>query len=128
MTDPISDMLTRIRNGIMARHSEVVIPFSKIKWELANILWREGYLESVEEVTTTWRNILVKLKYDSQEPVIRHIKRISKPGNRYYVGKDKLPRVLQGMGLAIISTSHGLMTNKEARRSNLGGEVICEIY
>ncbi|MFA4937393.1 MAG: 30S ribosomal protein S8 [Patescibacteria group bacterium] len=129
MTDPISDMLTRIRNGLAAGKSEVVIPFSTIKHRLVEILIKEKYLTSVEEVTTPWRSLMVRLKYEADDkPAIRHIKRISTPGNRFYVSKDKLPQVLSGLGIALISTSQGLMTNKEAHRKNIGGEVICEVY
>ncbi len=129
MTDPISDMLTRIRNGLAAGKSEVVIPFSTIKERLIKILIREGYLTGVEEIDLPWRSLVVRLKYETDgKPAIRHIQRVSTPGNRAYVSKDKLPQVLSGLGIALISTSQGLMTNKEARRRNLGGEVICELY
>ncbi|MFH1111550.1 MAG: 30S ribosomal protein S8 [Patescibacteria group bacterium] len=129
MTDPISDMLTRIRNGLAAGKSEVVVPFSTIKERLAKILVKEGYLAGVEEINTPFRNLVVQLKYEAMgKPAIQYIQRVSTPGNRQYVSKDKLPQVLSGLGIALVSTSQGLMTNKEARRKNIGGEVICEIY
>lgn len=128
MTDPISDMLTRIRNALLARQSETLVPYSTIKAGLANILQREGYLAAVEEVHNPYRSLLLKLKYQSGQPAIRNLKRISKPGNRRYVKSIELPRVLSGLGTAVISTSQGLMTVKEAKQRKLGGEVICEIY
>ena len=128
MTDPISDMLTRIRNGLAVGKTEVMVPYSNLKERLAKILVHEGYLEAVEEVTSPLRSLMVRLKYQAGAPAIRHVARVSKPGNRLYVSKEKLPRVLSGMGIAIISTSQGVMTNKEARQKKLGGEVICELY
>lgn len=123
--DPIADMLTRIRNAALTRKPEVLIPFSKIKFALAKILEKEKYLDSVE---MSDKDILIKLKYQNKKSTISSIKRISKTSNRVYVKKEELPRVLNGFGLAIISTSKGLITNKEARRLGLGGEVVCEIY
>ncbi|MBI5733848.1 MAG: 30S ribosomal protein S8 [Candidatus Kerfeldbacteria bacterium] len=128
MTDPISDMLTRIRNALLARQTETLVPYSKVKAGLANILQREGYLAGVEEINNPYRSLLLKLKYQSGQPAIRNLKRISKPGNRRYVKSIELPRVLSGLGTAIISTSQGLLTVKEAKQRKLGGEVICEIY
>lgn len=130
MSDPIADMLTRIRNASAVKKPEVKIPFSKVKFKIAEILQREGYIGnlSTEEVRKGINQLVVKLKYNNKKPVITNIKRISKPGQRIYAGKDELPRVLNNLGLAVISTSKGLMTNKEARRQGLGGEVICEIY
>lgn len=131
-TDPIADMLTRIRNGLMAHRPDVIIPRSKLKVEIARILKQEGYIEDYavgEEFPPT---ITVKLKYFGprrhSRPVITTIKRISKPGRRIYVGKDRLPRVLSGMGIAILTTSQGVMTDREARRKQIGGEVICYVY
>lgn len=129
MTDPISDMLTRIRNAQAVKKSEVVLALSKIKFNIAKILEKEGWVGEVKKQKINYGQIKVGLKYDKEgQPVIRSLKRISKPGLRVYVSKDKLPRVLNGMGIAIISTSHGLMTNKEARKKGMGGEILCEVY
>jgi small subunit ribosomal protein S8 len=129
MTDPIADMLTRIRNAQAVKKPEVVLPFSKIKFNIAKILEKEGYLGEVKKEKANYGQIRIALKYDEEgQPVIRSLKRISKPGRRIYATKDKLPRVLSGMGIAIISTSQGLMTDKEARKRKVGGEVICEVY
>lgn len=128
MTDPISDMLARIRNATLARKTEVMVPYSGIKAKLAEILVREGYLSAVEEVTAPHRSLKVQLAYRGGQPAIRNLKRISTPGRRTYVKHVELPRVLSGLGLAIVSTSHGLMTNREAKEKRVGGEVICEIY
>ena len=129
MTDPISDMLTRIRNAQRANLSEVSIPMSKEKKSLAKILEEEGYIKSIREKNKFPKEIILGLKYDSKNnAIIQKIKKISKPGQRIYVGKDKLPKVLNGLGIAVISTSKGLMTNREAWKNNLGGEVVCHIY
>lgn len=137
MTDPIADMLTRIRNASAVKKYEVVLPMSKIKFEIAQILKRENWVNDVAVVNVSsgknkaakFSQIKIVLKYKkSGRPAISNIKRISKPGLRIYVGKNELPRVLNNLGMAIISTSKGLMTNKEAKQSSLGGEVICEIY
>lgn len=128
MTDPISDMLARIHNAVMVHKSEVLVPYSRMKAAVADILVREGYLDGCEETASPWRSLKLKLKYDSGQPAIRNLKRISKPGRRQYVKIGELPHVLSDMGIAIISTSQGLMTNREARVKRLGGEVICEIY
>lgn len=130
LTDPIADMLTRIRNAQMARKEWVEIPLSKFKYQLAKILEKEGYVTSVrKEKKGQFEKIKIKLKYlENKEPAIRAINRISKPGRRVYVKKEKIPKVLGGLGLAVISTSQGLMTDKEARKRRLGGEVICEVY
>lgn len=140
MTDPIADMLTRIRNSLSVNKYEVVLPMSKIKLEIAKILEREGWVRSVEVIkgendkakkskTTVFDSIKIVLKYKkSGKPAISLIKRISKPGLRIYVNKEELPVVLNNLGVAIISTSKGLMTSKEARKNGLGGEVICELY
>jgi small subunit ribosomal protein S8 len=127
-TDPISDFLTRIRNAQSAGHLTVSAPGSRIKRAIADILKREGYVENVEEQTDGPRKTLVlTLKYQGKAPYIRSLTRVSTPGRRVYRGAKELPRVLSDQGLAIISTSTGLMTNKEARRRKLGGEIICEI-
>ena len=134
MTDPIADMLTRIRNAQTVSKTEVVVPFSKMKLEIATILKQEGFIKSVATREAgsdgnRFDEIVIGLKYaSSKEPAITSLKRISKPGERVYATKEQLPRVLNNLGIAIISTSHGLMTNKQARKSGLGGEIICEIY
>jgi len=129
MTDPIADMLTRIRNAQLAKKAEVILPSSKIKLQIAQILKKEGYISEVESVGKQFPELKLTLKYDKQKmPVIRDIKRISTGGQRIYVGKDQLPIVLNGLGVAVLSTSKGLLTNKEAQKQGIGGEVICEIY
>lgn len=130
-TDPISDMLTRIRNASAVRKAEVVIPFSKIKLAIAKILEQEGFVEKIEneeESVTTRKDIRIHLKYSGRTPVINGLDRVSKPGRRLYVNQNNLPKVRNGMGFAIVSTSQGLVTEKEARKRKLGGEVICEVY
>lgn len=131
--DPIADMLTRIRNAIMVGHSSVAIPHSKIKWSIAEILKDEGYVEDVSvEEGYPFPTIHVQLKYWGQRrqrrPVITGLKRISKPGRRVYVGKDEIPWVLSGMGIAILTTPQGLMTGQKARRLGMGGEVLCYVW
>lgn len=128
ITDPISDMLTRLRNASAVGKPEVALPYSKIKHALAAILEKEGYVEKVERIDAGATGLKVVLKYLGGEGVVRNLKRISKPGCRIYVDKDNLPKVQNNLGIAIISTSQGLMTNKEARQKGLGGEVICEVY
>lgn len=128
LTDPISDMLTRLRNAQAVRKSELTLPFSKIKFEIAKILEAEQFIQKAEKVMEgKFPTIRIELKYEQKEPVMRTIKRVSKPGLRVYVKSTELPRVLSDMGIAIISTPNGLMTNKQARVRHLGGEVICEI-
>lgn len=127
-TDPISDFLTRIRNAHLVRHDVVRVPGSRIKRTIADILQREGYVEAVEEqVEGAKRTIIVRLKYVGKMPAIHELTRISKPGRRVYRKADELRRVLSGQGMAIISTSVGLMTDREARARKLGGEILCEI-
>lgn len=129
MTDPIADMLTRIRNASAVRKKEVVLPFSKIKYEVAKILKENGWIKETEKIKGKFSQLKIAIKYDKEnQPVIGSIKRISKPGRRVYVGKDSLPVVLNNLGIAIISTSRGLMTNRDAKKKGLGGEIICEIY
>ncbi|GAF93953.1 unnamed protein product [marine sediment metagenome] len=134
MTDPIADMLTRIRNALAVKKPEVVLPFSEIKMSIAKILQENGYIKEVTKVDSgsngnKFDEIKIVLKYlGGKEPAISSLKRISKPGRRLYISKDKLPVVLNNLGIAIISTSQGVMTNKDAKKKNLGGEVICEIY
>ena len=129
-TDPIADMLTRIRNANTAKHQSVDIPSSNMKKAIAEILVREGYIKSVEQIDDNKQGILrITLKYDENgNRVISGLKRISKPGLRIYASKEELPEVLNGLGIAIISTSKGLMTDKEARANNLGGEVLAYIW
>ena len=129
-TDPIADMLTRIRNGLTAKHSEVSVPASKEKLAIANILVKEGYIASCDEVEENGhKNLNITLKYDENgDSVIQGIKRISKPGLRVYAQKDKLPKVISGLGIAIISTNKGIMTDKEARSQNVGGEVLAFVW
>ncbi len=130
VTDPIADMLTRIRNAISAKHENVSIPASNEKRAIAKILLNEGYIVSYEEVEEAGhKNIVVVLKYDEEgESVIQGLKRISKPGLRIYAQKDKLPRVISGLGIAIISTNKGIVTDKEARKLGVGGEVLAYVW
>ena len=128
ITDPISDMLTRIRNASMVRKTEVRLPYSNMKYAIAKILAQEGYVGSVEKVDAGHGELRIELRYDGKEPVIRNVTRISKPGRRMYSGAATLPRVLSDHGIAIVSTSQGVMTNKEARKRKLGGEVLCEVF
>ena len=128
MTDPISDMLTRIRNGASALRPVVQIPHSKMKENIAHILKREGYVAEVNVDTKGFKTINLRLKYEGKKNVIEGLRRISKPGLRHYVGATDIPRVRGGMGVAVISTPEGIMTGVEARKKNLGGEVICHIW
>ncbi|MDD5043585.1 MAG: 30S ribosomal protein S8 [Patescibacteria group bacterium] len=129
ITDPISDMLTRIRNASLAKKEEVLIPFSKMKLALADILKKEGFVGNVEEIKgDNFSEIKVVLKYHKNKPIINKIERVSTPGRRVYAKKDSLPVILNNLGIAIISTPEGVMTNKEAKKRNLGGEIICKIY
>ena len=129
-TDPIADMLTRIRNANSAKHTTVDIPASSMKRSIAQILFDEGYISSFEEIKDEKQGILrVTLKYDENgKRVITGLKRISKPGLRIYVSKDELPQVLNGLGIALISTSKGIKTDKNARKEGLGGEVIAYVW
>lgn len=129
-TDPIADYLTRIRNAVMANHRVVEIPASNLKKEITKILFDQGFILNYKfEDETKPGNIKIALKYHpvTKQPAITNIERISKPGLRRYVGADELPRVLNGLGIAIVSTSKGLMTEKEAHRQGVGGEVICYV-
>jgi small subunit ribosomal protein S8 len=131
VTDPIADYLTRLRNAIKANHRIVEIPSSKFKKEITKILHEKGYIQGFKfEDGAPFGNIKIALKYNpvSKLPAISLIERISRPGLRKYSKSTELPRVLNGMGVAIISTSHGLMTDKEARIKNIGGEVVCYVY
>ena len=129
-TDPIADMLTRIRNANSAKHKTVDVPASKMKTAIAEILFREGYIKSFEVISNKNQGIIrITLKYDEKGTrVIDGIKRISKPGLRVYAGKEELPKVLNGLGIAIISTSKGLKTDKEAREAGMGGEVLAYVW
>lgn len=128
MTDTIADMLTRIRNGQMAKKRQVSLPFSKLKLAIAEILQREGYIGSIERVAGMPEQLVVGLIYHAGTPAIQKIDRASKPGHRMYRKADELPTVLSGYGMAVVSTSRGLMTVTEAKKLGIGGEVICTIY
>ena len=132
MTDPIADLLTRIRNAIMAGHKIVEAPASNLKKEIARILFEKGYILSYKVVDgETPQGVLkIALKYNSRSklPAIKEIQRVSRPGLRQYAGVDEMPRILNGLGIAIISTSKGLMTDKEAKKEKIGGEVLCYVY
>ena len=130
ITDPIADMLTRIRNAINAKHESVVIPASKEKIEIAKILLEEGYIAEYNLVENgKFNDISVKIKYDEDgQSVIQGLKRISKPGLRIYAEKDKLPKVISGLGIAIISTNKGIVTDRVARTLNVGGEVLAYVW
>ena len=129
ITDPIADMLTRIRNAVQAKHETVEVPASKIKVELARILKQEGYIENYSVDGDLKKAIHITLKYGKHgEKVISGIKRISKPGLRVYADVESIPRVLNGLGIAILSTSKGIMTDKEARQQKIGGEVIAYVW
>ncbi len=129
MTDPIADMLTRIRNAVAVKKPEVVLPFSKIKFSIAQILVRENYISHAEKVKIdNFDFIKIGLKYSDRGPAIRHIKSISTPGQRIYVAGKEIPRVLNGYGTTILSTSRGLMTSQEATQENIGGELMFEIW
>ncbi len=130
-TDPIADMLTRIRNASLAQKAELVLPFSKFKASLANLLAKQGFTGAVTELVAGGSNkvLQINLKYTAAgEPVIGGIKRVSKPGQRIYLASDKLPRTNSGYGVTVVSTSKGLMTDKEARKQKLGGEVVCQVW
>ncbi|WP_420400685.1 30S ribosomal protein S8 [Flagellimonas sp.] len=131
LTDPISDYLTRIRNASRAGHRVVDVPASNLKKQMTKILFDQGYILSYKfEENDTQGNIKIALKYDkfTKEPVIKKLQRVSKPGLRKYAGSEELPRVLNGLGIAIVSTSHGVMTSKQAKQENVGGEVLCYVY
>lgn len=130
MTDPIADMLTRIRNANQRKHEYVEMPASKIKLEILNVIKNEGYIYDVELIPNDKQGILkVTMKYtDTKERVIKGIKRISKPGLRLYAKANELPKVLNGLGIAIVSTSNGVMTDKEARNNSYGGEVLAYVW
>lgn len=128
MTDTIADMLTRIRNGCRALHPTVTVPHSRLKEAIARILKKEGYIADFTVEGKVKKTLTLKLKYEGKRPVIEGLKRISKPGVRRYVGADEIPRVRGGLGIAIVSTPEGVMTGAQARRKNLGGELICFVW
>ena len=131
VTDTIADYLTRLRNASRAGHRVVEIPASKVKKEITKILFDQGYILSYKfEEDKVQGSIKIALKYDkmTKDPVIKKLQRVSKPGLRKYTGADNLPRVLNGLGIAIVSTSHGVMTSKQAKNENVGGEVLCYVY
>lgn len=129
VSDTIADFLTRIRNASSAKHKVVDIPASKLKMAIAAILKDQGFISDFEKVEDDKQGVIqVKLRYYLGQPAIREIKRVSKPGRRLYAGADKLPRVRNGLGIAIISTPQGVMSDKEARRLNVGGEILCTIW
>ncbi len=131
MTDPIADYLTRLRNAILAKHKIVEIPASSVKKDITRILHEKGYILNYKfQDDGVQGNIKIALKYhpETRQPAIKSLRRVSRPGLRQYRGKDKLPRVLNGLGIAILSTSQGVMTDKEARTKSIGGEVLCYVY
>ena len=127
-TDPISDMLTRIRNAAATRKSEVVMPYSKLKHNLAEVLKKEGYVSAVSVQENAIKELQITLKYDGADSALTDLKRVSKPGQRIYAPSDRIPRANGGLGVTILSTSRGLMTDREARKQKFGGEVICQVW
>ncbi len=130
-TDPIADYLTRVRNAVKANHRVVEIPASNLKKEITKILFDQGYILSYKfDDSSVQGTIKIALKYnkETKEPVIRKIQRLSKPGLRKYASANEMPRILNGLGIAIVSTSHGVMTGKQAHRENVGGELLCYVY
>ncbi len=134
MTDTIADMLTRIRNAQAVRKAEVLLPYSKLKLSIAEVMHKEGYVGTVEKVEanshgSAFPQIKISLKYSKEKvPAITKIERVSKPGRRVYATKEQLPKVLNNVGIAIVSTSQGIMTNKQAKNLGVGGEVLCQMY
>ena len=130
MTDPIADMFTRIRNGSKANFEKVDVPSSKLKREIAKILKEEGFIKNFKVVTEDHQDEVIRifLKYDANRKGIIHIKRISKAGRRVYVGSDRIPLVMNGLGISILSTPRGILTDKSARKSHVGGEVLCQVW
>jgi small subunit ribosomal protein S8 len=128
MTDPISDMLTRIRNAGRALRPVVAVPHSRVKENIANILKKEGYVAEVAVEGKIPRTINIKLKYQGKKNVIEGLRRMSRPGLRHYVGATEIPRVLGGLGVAVVSTSEGVMTGTQAKKKNLGGELLCYVW
>ncbi|MFH1193930.1 MAG: 30S ribosomal protein S8 [bacterium] len=128
ITDPISDMLIRIKNAYLARKGEVAFPHSKMKLAIADILKSNGYVRDIKVIGETQKDITVELLYKNKQAAMQEVKRVSKPGRRVYASAQDLPKVKNGFGISIVSTPKGIMTNKEARKANVGGEIICEIY
>ena len=132
ITDPIADMLARLRNAIMAKHEHVSIPGSRVKRRIAEILEAEGFVSTAVWVEPSTKfpqgRIDIKLKWDGKESIVDGLKRISKPGRRVYAGRDGLPTVRNGLGISIVSTSRGVMSDKDARRAGIGGEVLCSVW
>ena len=130
MTDPIADMLTRIRNASKAKHEKVDIPSSKLKVEIAKILKDEGFVKNVKLVKDRRQGLIrVYLKYTDEElPVLQGLKRVSRPGCRVYAGNDAIPKVMEGLGTTILSTPKGILTGKQAKKDNVGGEVLCQVW
>jgi len=129
--DPISDMLTRIRNAMHAKQKQVEIPYSKLKYEIAKVLMLEGYISNFQEAVNegSKKKIIIQLKYtENDKPVIYGLKRISKPSRRIYVKYDEIPKVIGGLGIAILSTPKGILTDREARNEQVGGEVLCQVW
>jgi small subunit ribosomal protein S8 len=130
MTDPIADMFARIRNGSKAKFEKVDIPSSKIKREIAKILKEEGFIKNFKIVSGDHQHEMIRvfLKYDANRKEVIHLRRVSKPGRRVYVGKDRIPSVMSGLGFSILSTSKGILTDKSARKAEVGGEVLCYVW
>lgn len=130
LTDPLADMFARIRNGSKAKFEKVDVPSSKMKREIAKILREEGFIKNFKVVTDEDQHEMIRifLKYDANRKEVIHIRRVSRPGRRVYVGKDRIPSVLSGLGLSILSTSKGILTDKSARKANVGGEVLCYVW
>lgn len=129
VTDPIADMLTCIRNAVQARHKKVDVPASRVKEEIVKLLLREKYVQSYRRVEDDRQGILrIYLKYDDAAPVIQHLQRVSTPGRRFYVTRDKVPQVRGGLGTVILSTPQGVMSDREAREAGVGGEVLAEVW
>ena len=129
MTDPIADMLTRVRNAIQRKHATVLVPASKLKLEILRVLKEEGYISNYEKIEDEKQGMIsITLKYVEKTPVIKGLKRISKPGLKVYAKRNELPKVLNGLGVAIVSTSGGVMSDREARQKNLGGEVLAFVW
>lgn len=128
-TDPIADMLTRIRNAVAARKSELVLPYSNFKASLAKLLVKEGFISGMNELSGRYKMLQLNLKYGPNgESVIAGIKRVSKPGQRIYLPVDKLPRTNSGYGITVVSTPKGLLTDREARKDRVGGEIVCQVW
>ena len=130
MTDPLADMFTQIRNGSKAKFDKIEIPSSKIKKEVAKLLKEEGFIKNFKVVTSEQKHEMIRifLKYDANRKGVIHIKRVSKPGRRVYVKNDHIPSVMSGLGLSILSTSKGILTDKSAQQANIGGEVLCYVW